>query len=184
VSHAGAHGFLPSSTTKLRSAYERMYAAVPEHLRGRNVVVHGRPKDGRADHGLVRSEARRLWMILHPNVRAAHERAKRHARAVRRYGPVKGIGYVMTVDRYGEAAWPCVHELIRRESGWQVTVSNHSGSGAYGLGQALPASKMRPYGADYLTNPKTQLRWFFAYVDGRYGGPCAADAWQRSRGWY
>jgi hypothetical protein len=62
-----------------------------------------------------------------------------------------------------------VEYIVSHESGWQVSVSNYSGSGAYGLGQALPASKMAPYGADYLTNPVTQLRWAQAYAVNRYG---------------
>jgi hypothetical protein len=59
--------------------------------------------------------------------------------------------------------------IIGRESGWGVTKWNHSGSGAYGLGQAMPASKMAAFGDDYLTNPVTQLRWANAYAIGRYG---------------
>jgi len=62
-----------------------------------------------------------------------------------------------------------VDYIIDRESGWGVTKYNYSGSGAYGIGQALPASKMAPYGADYLTNPVTQLKWANAYAVGRYG---------------
>lgn len=62
-----------------------------------------------------------------------------------------------------------VDYIISRESGWGVTKSNYGGSGAYGLGQALPASKMAPFGADYMTNPITQLRWANAYATSRYG---------------
>jgi hypothetical protein len=62
-----------------------------------------------------------------------------------------------------------VNYIIDHESGWSFTKYNYAGSGAYGLGQALPASKMAPYGADYMTNPVTQLRWANAYAVGRYG---------------
>lgn len=62
-----------------------------------------------------------------------------------------------------------VDYIISRESGWGVTKSNYAGSGAYGLGQALPASKMAPYGADYMTNPVTQLKWANTYAVKRYG---------------
>lgn len=62
-----------------------------------------------------------------------------------------------------------VEYIIGRESGWGVTKYNYSGSGAYGIGQALPASKMAPYGADYMTNPVTQLKWANAYAVSRYG---------------
>ena len=68
-----------------------------------------------------------------------------------------------------ESDFGYVDYIISRESGWGVTKSNYGGSGAYGLGQALPASKMAKYGSDYLTNPVTQLRWANAYATGRYG---------------
>lgn len=65
--------------------------------------------------------------------------------------------------------------IIEHESGWNPTNQNPS-SGAYGLGQALPASKMAPYGDDYMTNPKTQLKWMYSYMTegNRYGSIEAA----------
>jgi len=62
-----------------------------------------------------------------------------------------------------------VDYIVSHESGWGVTKSNYAGSGAYGLGQAEPASKMAAYGLDYLTNPVTQLLWANAYAVGHYG---------------
>jgi hypothetical protein len=62
-----------------------------------------------------------------------------------------------------------VDYIIGQESGWGVTKFNYGGSGAYGIGQAMPASKMAPYGADYMTNPVTQLKWANSYAVGRYG---------------
>jgi hypothetical protein len=62
-----------------------------------------------------------------------------------------------------------VDYIVDHESGWGATKSNYSGSGAYGLGQAMPASKMAPYGLDYLTNPVTQLKWANAYAVGKFG---------------
>ena len=73
--------------------------------------------------------------------------------------------------------------IITRESGWDVTATNPS-SGAYGLGQALPAYKMAAYGSDYLTNPATQIKWALAYMNERYGSPNAAQAFWESHGWY
>lgn len=60
-------------------------------------------------------------------------------------------------------------DIITKESGWNTTIWNSSGSGAYGLGQALPANKMAAYGSDYMTNPYTQLKWMYNYIIGRYG---------------
>lgn len=77
-----------------------------------------------------------------------------------------------------------VDYIISRESGWVATKSNYAGSGAYGLGQALPASKMAPYGADYLTNPVTQLKWADAYAKSRFGSWANAYAhWVARHSW-
>lgn len=82
-----------------------------------------------------------------------------------------------------ENLWGCVDALVSRESGWRVNASNRS-SGAYGLPQSLPGSKMASAGADWQTNPVTQLRWMTGYVNARYGGFCQADAFQRANNWY
>ncbi|GAC1370721.1 MAG: hypothetical protein NVSMB39_3870 [Candidatus Saccharimonadales bacterium] len=75
----------------------------------------------------------------------------------------------MRVAGIAESDFGYVDYIIDHESGWGVTKNNYGGSGAYGLGQALPASKMAPFGSDYLTNPITQLRWANAYAIGCYG---------------
>ncbi|MFI9273277.1 transglycosylase SLT domain-containing protein [Kitasatospora sp. NPDC052896] len=69
-------------------------------------------------------------------------------------------------------------QIVSHESGWNVNATNPS-SGAYGLGQALPASKMASAGADWKTNPTTQIKWAYDYMNSRYGSPNAAWAyWQ------
>lgn len=75
--------------------------------------------------------------------------------------------------------------IIDHESGWNPTNQNAS-SGAYGLGQALPAGKMAPYGDDYMTNPKTQLKWMYAYMTegSRYGSIEAAYNFWLAHNWY
>lgn len=80
----------------------------------------------------------------------------------------------------------CLEEIIDRESAgtWSSTVYNYAGSGAYGLPQALPGSKMASAGADWRTNPKTQIRWMQGYVTGRYGSSCGALAFHNANGWY
>lgn len=83
-----------------------------------------------------------------------------------------------------EADFGYVEFIIGHESGWGYTKSNYTGSGAYGLCQALPASKMASAGADYLTNPITQLRWCNGYAVGRYGGWAGAyEFWISHRWW-
>jgi hypothetical protein len=77
-----------------------------------------------------------------------------------------------------------VDYIVDHESGWGVTKSNYSGSGAYGLGQALPAGKMAKFGSDYLTSPTTQLRWANAYAVGSYGSWANAYAhWVSRHNW-
>lgn len=82
-----------------------------------------------------------------------------------------------------QSDWQCAEALVARESGWRVNATNAS-SGAYGLPQSLPGSKMASAGADWQTNPVTQLRWMAGYVANRYGGWCQANDFQASRGWY
>lgn len=86
---------------------------------------------------------------------------------------------------YGFAAdqWPALDRLIMRESSWNPQAQNAS-SGAYGLPQSLPGSKMAAAGADWRTNPITQVRWMFAYISSRYGNPDGAWAHSEAVGWY
>jgi resuscitation-promoting factor RpfB len=73
--------------------------------------------------------------------------------------------------------------LWNQESGWNPTATNPS-SGAYGIPQALPADKMASAGADWKTNPATQIKWGITYIAGRYGNPSAAMAHERANNWY
>ncbi|MFC7732137.1 lytic transglycosylase domain-containing protein [Actinomadura keratinilytica] len=77
----------------------------------------------------------------------------------------------------------CLVNLWNKESGWNYRATNPS-SGAYGIPQALPGSKMASEGADWRTNAKTQIRWGLNYIKGRYGSPCAAWQHSQSTGWY
>lgn len=82
----------------------------------------------------------------------------------------------------GEAG--CAVVIIGRESGFNHRIYNRAGSGAYGLPQALPGGKMASHGADWQTNPETQIEWYIDYVDGRYGGSCGALAFWNANQWY
>jgi len=73
--------------------------------------------------------------------------------------------------------------LWTRESGWRWNATNPS-SGAYGIPQSLPANKMASAGADWLTNPATQIRWGLGYIRSVYGSPAGAWAHEMSAGWY
>ncbi|MEU9452509.1 NlpC/P60 family protein [Streptomyces sp. NPDC048277] len=81
------------------------------------------------------------------------------------------------------AQYPCAAEIITRESGWRTTAANPT-SGAYGLAQAVPGSKMARFGGDWRTDPTTQVRWMRSYVTARYGSACAAWAFWQTHHWY
>lgn len=77
----------------------------------------------------------------------------------------------------------CADKLVNRESGWVTNATNPS-SGAYGVPQSLPASKLASAGADWKTNGKTQFNWMISYVNSRYGNFCNALNFSYNNGWY
>jgi hypothetical protein len=76
----------------------------------------------------------------------------------------------------------CLVNLWNRESGWRVHAQNPSG--AYGIPQALPGSKMSSAGPDWQNNATTQIKWGLGYIKSRYSTPCGAWAHSQSTGWY
>ncbi|MEU1552091.1 transglycosylase SLT domain-containing protein [Streptomyces scabiei] len=86
-------------------------------------------------------------------------------------------------SRLSSAQYQCLSNVVARESGWNHRAVNPS-SGAYGLFQALPGSKMASAGSDWQINPLTQMRWGLSYMQARYGSPCGAwHFWLKNR-WY
>jgi resuscitation-promoting factor RpfB len=77
----------------------------------------------------------------------------------------------------------CLDDLWERESGWNYDAENPY-SGAYGIPQALPGSKMASAGADWQTDPATQIRWGLGYIQAIYGSPCNAWAFWEANGYY
>jgi len=84
---------------------------------------------------------------------------------------------------WSDSQYECLNLLWNRESGWKYTATNRS-SGAYGIPQALPGSKMASAGSDWRNNPATQIRWGLNYIGDRYGSPCGAWSHSQSTGWY
>jgi resuscitation-promoting factor RpfB len=76
----------------------------------------------------------------------------------------------------------CLLNLWNRESGWRYDAEN--ASGAYGIPQALPGIKMSSAGADWETNPATQIKWGLGYIKQLYGNPCGAWAFEEANGYY
>ncbi|OEJ94606.1 aggregation-promoting factor C-terminal-like domain-containing protein [Streptomyces thermolilacinus] len=77
----------------------------------------------------------------------------------------------------------CFSNIVDHESSWNYRAQNPS-SGAYGLVQALPGSKMASAGADWQTNPATQIKWGLNYMNERYGSPCGAWSFWQANHWY
>ncbi|GFN06783.1 hypothetical protein Smic_53390 [Streptomyces microflavus] len=77
----------------------------------------------------------------------------------------------------------CFSNIVNHESTWNYRATNPS-SGAYGLMQALPGHKMSSAGADWQTNPATQIKWGLSYMDSRYGSPCGAWSFWQANNWY
>jgi hypothetical protein len=99
-------------------------------------------------------------------------------------GTAQAIAQQMLADRgMGQDQFDCLVSLWNRESHWNVYAGNPS-TGAYGIPQALPGSKMASAGADWADNPATQITWGLGYITGRYGTPCGAWAHSQSSGWY
>jgi hypothetical protein len=88
----------------------------------------------------------------------------------------------LTALGLGASEFDCLVSLWDRESHWNVSAAN--ASGAYGIPQALPGSKMASAGADWETNPATQISWGLSYIADRYGSPCGAWAHSEDVGWY
>jgi hypothetical protein len=91
------------------------------------------------------------------------------------YNLLPSFGF--STDQFG-----CLNDIWTRESGWRYNAEN--ASGAYGIPQALPGSKMASAGADWQTDPTTQIKWGIGYIKDVYGSPCQAWAFWQDHGWY
>ncbi len=105
-------------------------------------------------------------------------------------GPGTSAGEAQAIARgmiggygWGDDQFNCLVSLWNKESGWNSQAYNAS-SGAFGIPQALPGSKMATAGADWQTNAATQISWGLGYISGRYGSPCGAWGHSQSVGWY
>jgi hypothetical protein len=122
--------------------------------------------------------------------RAAHPARPvpvRLSRAVRRTaltGSPRTVAHTLLLRRgWSETQWSCLDTLWTRESHWRTGAMNRR-SGAYGIPQAMPGSKMASMGSDWRTNPLTQIRWGLWYIGASYGTPCQALAHSNRYGYY
>ena len=116
--------------------------------------------------------------------RRAEQKAAR-ARAAKGGSPAqnRALGMQMCADR-GWSSSQCsdLGRLWQKESGWNHRA--HNSSGAHGIPQALPGSKMSSAGPNWEDNAETQIRWGLGYIKGRYGSACAAWSYKQGAGWY
>lgn len=140
-------------------------------------LVKPRPKRTTKPKRAIRKAVRKT--VRKPTRRLTARHPVRRRPVVRKhYGSARTAARAVFGSQYG-----CAARLIARESAWNVRARNRS-SGAYGLPQALPGSKMASAGSDWRTNPRTQLVWMRSYTNSRYGGVCRALAHSHRRGWY
>lgn len=96
----------------------------------------------------------------------------------------RALAKSLVAERGWDASqFTCLDRLWTRESNWRVTAENRS-SGAYGIPQSLPGSKMGSVASDWRTNARTQIVWGLGYIKNRYGTPCGALDHSYARGWY
>jgi len=120
----------------------------------------------------------------------AKERAEAKEKASRSAGdfPIQSSYSVAEIQSMARqmvpsAQFQCFSNIVDHESSWNYHAVNAS-SGAYGLFQALPASKYSSVGSDWQTNPATQIKWGLNYMNSRYGSPCDAWSFWSANHWY
>lgn len=118
-------------------------------------------------------EAGYVWVLHNPNSKASSS-------VIQSVDDAKTYAHGLVSD---DTQFECLVKLWTRESGWQWDATNTS-SGAYGIPQALPGSKMASSGSDWETNAATQIDWGLQYITDRYSTPCGAWAHETSDGWY
>ncbi|WP_053752377.1 transglycosylase SLT domain-containing protein [Streptomyces sp. MMG1533] len=106
--------------------------------------------------------------------------APAHAATTASSAEAKAIAHKLIPDT---AQYNAFSKIVEHESGWDVDATNSS-SGAYGLVQALPGSKMASAGSDWKTSAETQIEWGLDYMNSRYGSPTGAWAFWQANGWY
>jgi hypothetical protein len=139
----------------------------------------GRARDAALDGRVAATRAHAATKNPSPAARASRGRARAPIG-----GSPKAIARGLAASRgWGDGQFACLESLWQQESRWNPRGANPS-SGAYGIPQARPGAKMATYGADWRTNPTTQIRWGLDYIDRRYATPCAAWSFSRAHDYY
>jgi hypothetical protein len=151
------------------------------------LTVSGQTLQTQAFQQSTTSQAQQAYQIRDAaaQLAAAHWNAAR-VKAAKKAAPrsPQRIAEAMLASfHWSSRQFSCLDPLWAHESGWNVTAYN-AGSGAYGIPQALPGSRMASAGPDWQTNAATQIRWGLRYIKGTYGSPCAAWGHEQATGWY
>jgi hypothetical protein len=136
---------------------------------------------------LVQARAKAAAALAHARRAAAVRVARANVRRgllARAQSDPQDVARLLAADRgWGAQQFDCLNSLWTKESGWRWD-ANNGGSGAYGIPQSLPGSKMASFGSDWATNPITQINWGLQYISGSYGTPCGAWAHSQASNWY
>jgi hypothetical protein len=185
------------SLTAAEGAAALSLAPLPSDPRQLTIWDKGRDQAGlavaagkMAEARMLQEEKKRLKLLAAEKKRKAEaalkakaERARQAAMRDAQRNP-RAIARILVADRgWSTSQFQCLDLLWKRESGWNYKAQNPS-SGAYGIPQALPGSKMGTVAADWRTNPVTQIKWGLNYIAARYGTPCGAWAHSQNSGWY
>lgn len=167
-------GFILGALLLVGTGRAHRLSGHPQSLKGKLTLARAQVKHDRA---VVHSLGTRGWLLLTPLPFEALSHQSWLAEDTRY---VKRLTRLLNPRRRVDG---CLSALISRESGWNVHAKNPR-TGAYGLPQALPGSKMAAAGPNWRHDATTQIRWMVGYVNARYGGSCAALSFQKANGYY
>ena len=166
--------------------FAKARAAQEEAARARRIAAHQAARGAAARRAARRAAAQRAAQARQEaaSQAAASDASQQPASAPVPAGSAQQIAKAM-LGSYGwsSSQFSCLDSLWNAESGWSVSASNPT-SGAYGIPQALPGSKMASAGPDWQTSAATQIRWGLGYIKSLYGSPCGAWEHEESAGWY
>jgi len=167
-----------AAAVEARGAAEKARKAAEEQARS---AAEEAARQAAEEQARKDAEAKAAAEVEADRAAAAGRAARASDRAV---ADPKSVARGLLAD-YGwsEDQFSCLDSLWTRESNWNYRAENPS-SGAYGIPQALPGDKMASAGADWRTNPATQIEWGLGYISDVYGTPCGAWGHSQSVGWY
>lgn len=189
--HPAASGQLAAGSQSAERAGMASYPEADQHLTPTNAaqreigaLIAHRVKAERVARRAAARRAAARWAAAQ---QAAAQQPQAGSAPAQAPAP-SGAPQQIAMGMLGSYGWPasqfsCLNSLWNAESGWNPSASNPS-TGAYGIAQALPGSKMASAGADWETNPATQIRWGLGYIQQLYGSPCGAWAHEEASGWY